>query len=1228
MPKISYIILSLVFLYLGDMILCHTPYADDGIPPDLERMLQNPSLSSSRDESFTSYVTKPFAEHPQKNMNFFSNPKTFLTEWNRRYQAYTLGKDKTIGLFKIFETMGASRRSILLNGDLKYNRIHQAETKGMINILKSDFGSNLASAEKDIVAKELLNIASSLEFPEILEIVDEFKDLYLTHVDLKKKRYFQILALLILRGYDEKAICKTEWYLEGMNSFEQQNLLARIEDYAHRFLPVPMDVDPQPNTIEETRDGANSPTPDAERHFRELVLNANNKSWNIVSSLLSSPLINELQKSPAHLFIIEAIRRLNDAHNGISKEDYDPHYDQQTLNKAVLRFRQSPASNPVFVLQQIQDYLSHTRVLHVFFDRKLQKYAKKSLTKALLNYVKSNNNKWPGINKLKINEQFFLNMHDPMYNTTFNEINFLEDLFQKPLRSWQTFLDFCEPYFVAKTMRAKRDRMRALIPFFQAFSTSEEIASFQEFCEPYLAGIEERHKPANMKYLLPIYQAFPTQEKRADFLKFCESYFVEISGQMKLYGMELLLSVFQAFPTEEERAEFLKFYGPYRQDGKLDYMKYLLPIYQAFPTNEKRAEFLKFCEPCREDGRLDYIKYLLPIYQAFPTNEERSDFIKFCEFYFVSINEQMEVYKMELLLSVFQAFPTDEERADFIKFCEPYREDERLDYIKYLLPIYQTFPTNEERADFIKFCEPYLILVRKEYKIPCMLALLSIYQTFPTAISRTLFMNFCKSCLKYVKRHEFGHLYHSESFLTIYQAFPTEEERADFIKFCEPYFSEKDDTTERLNSIQNFLIVYQNYREDFKKFEKRMKRIDMPVRESYLSRAYLRYMRVNAALDTEENPNTSRLQAMFETDIDHQIPAFYAQDKFLHILNGVSQKKRKLEAINAHVHEEIYKEDVQTFLERCALLGYKEKQGTTEYTLYNGKKLSKEHYKTYAEVEDFLSYLDTHVTKEKSIGGINGKQAVAHIKKVLGLEKSDTLFDSYLGNPMLFGKEKIGIFTGDQVLAATWYYLKLKDQHRNPNEYYFREELVKWLLDSIDEIESSSADMKCQTRITGEIIRKLSLHEEGLKIKPYVIREEDPSSPDNEMIKKLIKAAPEKAEILFKAFRQQESLRAINGFSSDQKTNDQRKPELWEIYQIYYDRLYCRTLNPDGITYKHDENILMRDAHGNLVKLYDINGNRRATPLIVYYQAEFQVLEQEFTELMRRHFELQRGLEY
>ena len=147
----------------------------------------------------------------------------------------------------------------------------------------------------------------------------------------------------------------------------------------------------------------------------------------------------------------------------------------------------------------------------------------------------------------------------------------------------------------------------------------------------------------------------------------------------------------------------------------------------------------------------------------------------------------------------------------------------------------------------------------------------------------------------------------------------------------------------------------------------------------------------------------------------------------------------------------------------------------------------------------------------------------------------------------------------------------------------------------------------------------------GSKLRPLIAAEDLPPvvTADEGAMEARITTAPERARQLFDRLKREDSgaIRTL----LERHTN----PELWQRYQAYYDDLYRRTRISDGINrFKKDEHILMRDARGNLVSLYDDTGALRAEPIIVYYQAEFQVFEQAFTELMRREFEEQRGLIY
>jgi hypothetical protein len=126
-----------------------------------------------------------------------------------------------------------------------------------------------------------------------------------------------------------------------------------------------------------------------------------------------------------------------------------------------------------------------------------------------------------------------------------------------------------------------------------------------------------------------------------------------------------------------------------------------------------------------------------------------------------------------------------------------------------------------------------------------------------------------------------------------------------------------------------------------------------------------------------------------------------------------------------------------------------------------------------------------------------------------------------------------------------------------------------------------------------------------------------------------IDAASVKAVQLFRVIHREDAgaVKALR----DKHIVDLTTPELFEVYQAYYNDLYRRTpiMDKNGkIQYKQDEHILNRDAYGNLVSLYNADGSPREVPQIVYYQAEFQVIEQNFTELMCQEFEEQRGLKY
>jgi hypothetical protein len=179
-----------------------------------------------------------------------------------------------------------------------------------------------------------------------------------------------------------------------------------------------------------------------------------------------------------------------------------------------------------------------------------------------------------------------------------------------------------------------------------------------------------------------------------------------------------------------------------------------------------------------------------------------------------------------------------------------------------------------------------------------------------------------------------------------------------------------------------------------------------------------------------------------------------------------------------------------------------------------------------------------------------------------------------------------------------------------------------------------------KTRISGELFKMLSWHLPDSKLRSLISANDSPAVVSDADMPVRINAAPIRARDLFNIMKREDSGETRRLIA--RCIQEGRDPELWERYEAYYDDLYRRTKVTDGTPYnerlhirlsdgrmyKRDEHILMRDNHGNLVRLYDQNGTLRARPIIVYYQAEFQVFEHAFTQLMKHEFEDQRGLKY
>ena len=437
-----------------------------------------------------------------------------------------------------------------------------------------------------------------------------------------------------------------------------------------------------------------------------------------------------------------------------------------------------------------------------------------------------------------------------------------------------------------------------------------------------------------------------------------------------------------------------------------------------------------------------------------------------------------------------------------------------------------------------------------------------------------------------------------------------------------------------------FQIYKSGKKNDFLAFMKglRVRNDEAVVLWPYVYRTYLQYMRVNAALGAEGlslnesgrlvagTVPPSRLQAMYEIGIKNQLPVYYGAGPLLREALAAEG------TANAHDFDGVYKSDQGLFFGKSNDLGYEEAVDAGEsdvpHTLYNNREI-KEDYRTNNSVQDFIHYLDTTVRGDDSfrIDGSNltGEKVVSTIKQMLGLEpkESDVTggFAPYLGSSMYYAEPDSP--TGDEMLGRVWFFMK--KIAKDPTAESENKRAVVMAILEAAEFSGSGISTHCQTRMTGELMKLISWHLEGSKLRHLIAADDLPPVRSDDDIKERIASAPFRAQQLFNKMKREDYgvIKAL----IERKMIEVEDLELWERYQAYYDTLYRRTRNEDG-SFQKDENILTRNDHGDLVSLYDGGGNLRPEPIIVYYQAEFQVFEQAFTELMRKQFEEQRGLIY
>ena len=177
----------------------------------------------------------------------------------------------------------------------------------------------------------------------------------------------------------------------------------------------------------------------------------------------------------------------------------------------------------------------------------------------------------------------------------------------------------------------------------------------------------------------------------------------------------------------------------------------------------------------------------------------------------------------------------------------------------------------------------------------------------------------------------------------------------------------------------------------------------------------------------------------------------------------------------------------------------------------------------------------------------------------------------------------------------------------------YRRSMVVAILNAA-EITGARTDAHCQTRITGELLSALAPSLKKSKLIDSITSGAGLEGLSDNVPTRVDNAAATANKI-------------FEGVSNDSKSWN--NSELYRIYRTFYDALYQRTPQQDAAghtTYLHNEHILQRDAQGNLVRNYDAEGKLLRPAVLVYYQAEFQIIEHTFTQLLRKRLEEQKNL--
>ncbi|CAO5679820.1 MAG: hypothetical protein NEHIOOID_01117 [Holosporales bacterium] len=693
--------------------------------------------------------------------------------------------------------------------------------------------------------------------------------------------------------------------------------------------------------------------------------------------------------------------------------------------------------------------------------------------------------------------------------------------------------------------------------------------------------------------------------------------------------------VYHSFSDDEERNRFMLWTKENLSTHDFNFFCSFKNVYCAFQTDEERNRFIMWVN---KNPNINYNFNYYPlmfkeIYCAFQTDEERARFMMWAKkipkigCYF---SNNPLIFK-----DIYCAFQTDEERARCITWAteNPIMNCNFNDYPLIFKDIYCCFQTDEERKRFVRWTNENLSYFF--YKIYILPDLMKLYSFFKNEEERNHFTDWANIHLKVIDS-----IFNLKE---IYCSFETHEERNHFVNWIKRFGNNCACTLFTL--LHAVIKIYKepDIRVKFYQYTSIIRSFWWNQNDQYrlvklfISQDVINQMRIAATLIAEPNALDSRRRSIQETNVDSLLPALNLEDPFMQRII------QQLGFTNAHTLETYYERDALLLNRIVERRGYHADLSDAFLTVYNGEEI-KDRYQTNSNVMDFLEYLETEFKEDQHPLEIDGHKvsvdtAIHLVKELLGIaprELSTGGFGSYLARPMLYGKSTA--ITGDVLLGQIWHLIKtsLSEQDIEKSlqtneavETLVRESssrkrsVVLALLNGID-FDRRKADIRCQTRITGELLKMACFYfGSESSLRRFIADGNDVETSRPQDIEQRIADAPMKAKRIFDAVK--ESSRFIELYTESDK------PELFELYMCYYDALYQgkTIIGEDGIPKRQkDEHVLERDASGNMVRRYNADGSLRDNPIIVYYQAEFALIEREFTKLLKCEFHENRVLTY